>query len=400
MKKMNNLSIIGLSYGNPWQPTTWSTTPYYLFNYLKEAGYLTFAWGDNPSRFENYFARIWAGFRFHSTNKKELGHLASRFYLSRMMNRKFLKVLENNHPVQKNQQVVISTSSFVGFENIPYPVYLYGDQNFYQMYQGNPEVQETISRRVLQRIIDFEKRQSERCSGIFCFSRWMRDSIVNDYGIDEQKVTVVGHGYCLPEYEDFDKTRFEQPVILFVVTNWKKKGGDIVLKAFQLVKEQLPEVQLHIVGRIPEGLSEPIGQKDVVYHGFLNKNKPEELEKLIGLYKKAAVFVLPSVYDPMPNITLEANYLKTPVVASNVCGIPEQVMDGETGFVIPDADPEKYAEKMLLLLNDQSLRHQMGIAGRRFVEEHFSWQAVTRKMVGKMQTGDGKLEKRPETRDR
>lgn len=306
-----------------------------------------------------------------------------------MMNRKFLKVLENHHHIENNPRAVISTSSFVGFENIPYPMYLYGDQNFYQMYQGNPEVQETISRRVLQRIIDFEKRQSERCAGIFCFSRWMRDSIVNDYGIDEQKVTVVGHGYCLPEYEDFDKTRFEQPVILFVVTNWEKKGGDIVLKAFQLVKEQLPGVQLHIVGRIPEGLSEPIGQKDVVYHGFLNKNKPEELEKLIELYKKAAVFVLPSVYDPMPNITLEANYLKTPVVASNVCGIPEQVIDGDTGFVIPDADPEKYAAKMVLLLNNKPLRHQMGIAGRRFVKEHFSWQVVTRKMVGKMQTGDG-----------
>lgn len=400
MKKMNNLSIVGLSYGNPWQPDTWSNNPYYLFSYLKEAGYLAFAWGENPSRFDNYLARIWAGFRFHSINKKELGHLAPRFYMSRIMNRKFLKVLKSNHPLQGNKRVVISTSSFVGFENFPYPVYLYGDQNFYQLYQGNPEIQKAISERALRKIIDFEKRQSERCAGIFCFSKWMRDSIVNDYGIDEQKVTVVGHGYCLPEYEDFDKSRFEQPAILFVVTNWKKKGGDIVLKAFQLVKEQLPEVQLHIVGRIPEGLSEPFGQKDVVYHGFLNKNKPEELEKLIELYKKAAVFLLPSVYDPMPNITLEANYLKTPVVASNVCGIPEQVIDGETGFVIPDADPEKYAEKMLLLLNDQTLRYQMGTAGRRFVEKNFSWRVVTEKMVGKIKTGDESPDKRTKTEDR
>ncbi len=51
----------------------------------------------------------------------------------------------------------------------------------------------------------------------------MRDSIVNDYGIDPKKVWVVGHGFCLPESEDFEKEEYEEPIILFVVTNWRKK---------------------------------------------------------------------------------------------------------------------------------------------------------------------------------
>lgn len=165
-----------------------------------------------------------------------------------------------------------------------------------------------------------------------------------------------------------------------MVTNWKKKGGDIVLKAFHMVKEQFPRVQLHIVGRVPEEIlvSAP---KDIFYHGFLNKNKPAELEKLITLYKKAAVFILPSVFDPMPNITLEANYLKTPVVTSNVCGIPEQVIEGETGFVLPKARVELYAEKILTLLNDSTLRYRMGNKGRQFVKNNFSWAVVITKLV-------------------
>ena len=116
------------------------------------------------------------------------------------------------------------------------------------------------------------------------------------------------------------------------------------------------------------------------------------MKKLIELYKKAAVFVLPSVFDPMPNITLEANYLKTPVVTSNVCGIPEQVIEGETGYVITEMNPELHAEKILRLLNDSQLRHEMGNNGREFVIKHFSWDAVINKMMSKIRTGDGRRE--------
>ncbi len=388
MTKRDHLSIIGISYGDPWQPATWSNNPYYLFSNLKKQGYLEFAWGENPPHLENYVARLGSAIRFQTLNKREIGHLAPRFFISQIMNRRFLTVLKNNsYHKAGNNRVVLSTSSFVGFNDIPCPVYLYGDQNFYQLYQGNPEVQASISKRVLQRIIDFEKQQSERCAGIFCFSQWMKESIVNDYGIDEKKVFVVGHGYCLPEYDDFDKREYEEPIILFVVTNWEKKGGDIVLDVFQIIKKRLPETQLHIVGRIPEAVLSKIKNQNIHYHGFLRKNIPDELEKLILLYKKAAVFVLPSVFDPMPNITLEANYFKTPVVASNVCGIPEQVIDGETGFIVPSPDAERYAEKILVLMSDQQMRFQMGNEGRRFVEENFSWRAVTEKMLKKM-TGD------------
>ncbi|GAB4379232.1 MAG: hypothetical protein Kow0042_28430 [Calditrichia bacterium] len=385
MNEANHLSIIGLSYGDPWHPATWSNNPYYLFSNLKEMGYLDFAWGENSLRFHNYLARIMSAFRFTTIKKREIGHLAPRFFQSHILNKKFRRVLENNQsPEGGNNRVVLSTSSFVGLDNIPYPVYLYGDQNFYQFYKGNPDIREAISPRILQQIIDFEKRQSDRCEGIFCFSRWMKDSIVNDYGIDEKKVAVVGHGYCLPEYEDFDKREYEEPIMLCVVTNWKKKGGDIVLKAFRMVKEHLPEIQLHIVGRLPETVSLKMKNQDIIYHGFLNKNKPEELAKLISLYKKAAVFVLPSVFDPMPNITLEANYLKTPVVTSNVCGIPEQVIEGETGFIIDEFEAERYAEKILLLLNDRELRLKMGQRGRAFVEENYSWRIVINKMLEHM----------------
>ena len=131
---------------------------------------------------------------------------------------------------------------------------------------------------------------------------------------------------------------------------------------------------------MPSEVKERSGD-DLIFHGFLRKDIPSELEQLINLYKKAAVFVLPSIYDPMPNITLEANYLKIPVICSNVCGIPEQVKDGYSGYVIKDNQPEKYAKKIIDLFNDPDLRYSLGSQGRKFVMENFSWNSTVNKIL-------------------
>jgi len=379
----NSNSIIGLSYGNPWNPATWSNNPYYLFSNLKQMGLLKTAWGENPSKWRTRLSKIQAMLRFANLNKSVRGHLAVRKFSSRQMNKKFVRFLNEKRAEWQNDNLaVLSTSSFVHFENIDYPIYLYGDQTFYQAYKGNVELQQSISTRALQEIIEYEKEQGKRYAGIFCFSEWMKEAIVNDYGMEESRVHAVGHGYCLPDVEDFEKSDFEEPILLFVVTNWHKKGGDLVLKVYNIVKSEIPDLQLHIVGKVPEGVLKQIdNERKIYYHGFLNKNNRADLEQLITLYKKAAVFILPSVYDPMPNITLEANLLKTPAVTSNVCGIPEQVIDGQTGFVIEKFAPDLYAEKILCLLKNRDMRYEMGQKARNFVMQNYSWKAVIDKMT-------------------
>ncbi|HET7853770.1 MAG TPA: glycosyltransferase, partial [Candidatus Methylomirabilis sp.] len=115
----------------------------------------------------------------------------------------------------------------------------------------------------------------------------------------------------------------------------------------------------------------------------------------IELYSHAAVFCCPSIYEPFGIINLEAMACETPVVASAVGGIPEVVVHGETGFLVPverqvessfePADPAQFSQDLARAINtllaDAALRKAMGERGRRRAEALFSWDAVARKVL-------------------
>jgi len=110
-------------------------------------------------------------------------------------------------------------------------------------------------------------------------------------------------------------------------------------------------------------------------------------EELIHLHTGATVFVCPSVYEPFGLVILEAMACETAVVASRVGGIPEIVVDGETGFLVDyhEGDTEGFttalAAKIELLLNDTVLAKSMGEAGRRRAVQSFGWPALARRTV-------------------
>ncbi len=113
------------------------------------------------------------------------------------------------------------------------------------------------------------------------------------------------------------------------------------------------------------------------------------------LYSHAALFVCPSVYEPFGIINLEAMACERPVVASAVGGIPEVVVDGETGVLVPvelraddpmtPVDPARFeadlADAVNRLMADASLRERMGRAGRGRAVERFSWSAIADQTV-------------------
>jgi len=110
-------------------------------------------------------------------------------------------------------------------------------------------------------------------------------------------------------------------------------------------------------------------------------------EELIHLHSHAAVFVCPSIYEPFGLVILEAMACETPVVASRVGGIPEIVVEGETGYLV-DLDPADLdgftsglAGRMERLLDDPTTAARMGKAGRERVLRHFGWRAIASRTV-------------------
>ncbi len=168
----------------------------------------------------------------------------------------------------------------------------------------------------------------------------------------------------------------------------ERKGFEYLIKAMPTILEKFPDTKLIIGGDGPErrNLEELIKtlelERNVFLPGFLAAEE-------FPLFMKACdVFILPSIIDRSGDtegsatILLEAMACETPVVGTNVGGIPYAITDGEGGFIVDQKSSEQIAEKIILLLEDESLRRKMGERGRKVVKERFDWEIVARRYVG------------------
>ena len=226
-----------------------------------------------------------------------------------------------------------------------------------------------------------ERTAVEAADRVIAVSAKMRDDILEYFHADPEKVVVIHNGIDPDRFrrtekrEHLDRLGIWQPYVLFVGRVTDQKGICHLLEA----ATQLPAgVQVvlcasapdtpEIEERLRKAVAEHANVKwifEMVSHDVVNQ-----------LYGHAAVFACPSVYEPFGIINLEAMACETPVVASAVGGILEVVEDGKTGLLVPPARPDELARALTRVLQDESLARAMGRAGRKRVEDKFSWASV------------------------
>ena len=163
-----------------------------------------------------------------------------------------------------------------------------------------------------------------------------------------------------------------------------QKGFSDLLTAFAQVRQRIPSVRLFVAGDGElrddlEAQARSLGMAAVVTFAGVRADVSEVLAAL-------DVFVLPSLWEGMPNAVLEAMASGLPVVATAVGGTPEVVVDGVTGLLVPPQDPGALAQAIGHLLRDPDLRRRMGRAGRRRVEEHFDVRETVRQVESLYET--------------
>ncbi|HCY77910.1 MAG TPA: glycosyltransferase family 4 protein [Ignavibacteriales bacterium] len=174
-------------------------------------------------------------------------------------------------------------------------------------------------------------------------------------------------------------------VIGTIKTLEKKYGIEYLIKAFKILKikrESLP-LKLLIVGKgsqenILKNLTIKLGiQDDTVFTGFINHENVPDYQNMLD------IGVFPSIEDSesFGVAVLEASACGKPVVVSNVGGFPEVVEDGKTGFIVQKQNPEQLAEALILLVDNEKLRNQMGENGMNKVLSQYSWTESVNKMV-------------------
>jgi glycosyltransferase involved in cell wall biosynthesis len=267
------------------------------------------------------------------------------------------------------------------------PYFLYCDSNIRMAEHGAKSGYSdavSLSPRELERVARRELTVYERAAGIFTLSERLRRSFVEDFGLPADRVHAVHAG------PNFDVTRIvsdgrgdasaHAPTILFVGRQFHRKGGDLLIEAFRRVRERLPQAQLLIAG--PP--TPPAQGPGIHFLGDLNKNDPAGWAALQEAYRSADVFCLPTRFEPFGIAFIEAMCFGLPCVGTAAWAVPEMVVDGETGYTIPVDDVEALTDRLLQLLGDPALARAMGRAGRRRVEQQFTWQRVVERMTQAM----------------
>ena len=171
----------------------------------------------------------------------------------------------------------------------------------------------------------------------------------------------------------------DKKVILFVGSLLKRKGVRVLLEAFQKVSTQFPNASLLWIGEGPLK-SEVMKSKQSIPLGFI---QPSELPTYYGL---ADFFVLPSLNEPFGAVVCEAASAGLPVITTSAVGASADfVLEGKTGFIVPPNDTEALAERISLLISNDSLQKSMSVAAiqlmKPWTDEFMAQQMITASKV-------------------
>src|SRR5579864_4941848 len=241
---------------------------------------------------------------------------------------------------------------------------------------------------------------------IIAVSKSTRADILRAYpDVKPDRIHVIYNGIDLAEYQKTSDTKAlieygvdpKIPYVLFVGRITRQKGVTHLVDAIRYLPAETQVVLCAGAPDTPEIATELREKVDAArkdHPRIVWIEKMVTKQETIQLYSHARVFCCPSVYEPFGIINLEAMACRAPVVASSTGGIKEVVVDNETGYLVPfdqdpvtsfPRDPEKFAKDLASrsseLMADPEKCRRFGEAGRRRVEEQFSWTAIAHQTI-------------------
>ena len=249
-----------------------------------------------------------------------------------------------------------------------------------------------------------ERTAIQMADAIVAVSQGTRADVLAHFDVDPARIHVIHNGIDARLYEPTAATdalerygiRPDQPYVLFVGRITRQKG---IIHLVHAIEQIDPAAQVVLCAGAPDTpeiaaeMEAAVAQVQQLRAGVIWVQEMVPRDAIVQLYTHAAVFCCPSIYEPFGIINLEAMACGTPVVASAVGGIPEVVVPGETGLLVPleqqtespfePVDPARFSRDLATAINrllaDPALRERMGEAGRRRVEEYFTWSAIARR---------------------
>jgi len=225
-------------------------------------------------------------------------------------------------------------------------------------------------------------RVARRMDRVITVSQSSADAIERSLRVPRNRLRLVYNGIDINLFKRDDSV-VKEPNSLILINSGEQsiKGVPHLLKALHTLRDGT-KVKLTVVGSPrPDGnylrLVKEYGLEDMItFTGRVT------MEELVRHYLASEVCVVPSLYEGFGLPAAEAMSCQLPVISTRAGALPEVVgQDGETGILVPPADPDALAAAVKRLLGDESLRRKMGAAGRERVERIFSWREAAKRTL-------------------
>ncbi|MCX5660818.1 MAG: glycosyltransferase family 4 protein [Planctomycetota bacterium] len=353
------------TFGDPWRPSTWSGTPLNLCNALQAAGRLERAIDASRAggRVLHRAIETMSYLRYRGDSQHHCGHPLISARAGRV-----------ERLLRDDERHLLH----LGIDHLPLPErgggrrhYLYIDCTR-RAIRGNTEPGWTSPRLV---------KDTDRLSGeamaqmdhIFTVSRYVRDLLVAQDGVDPLKVTAVGTGRG-PIKPGGESKRNHGKTVLFVAKRgFDIKGGPLVLEAFAIAHRKNPAIRLILAGR-PEYPELYGSLPGVSAHGHVS------LDDLQRFYEQADLFAMPAMHEPWGLVYLEALSCRVPVIGLRRNALMEITQDGRFGFMCDQPDPAMLADTLLDALSDTARLDRMGREGQAHCLAYYTWEQTVARM--------------------
>lgn len=236
-----------------------------------------------------------------------------------------------------------------------------------------------IVKRILYRLFcSTEKGLVESADVITTVSQACTDEIKKNYNPDKAIITSkngVDTSFFIPS-----KERKKDGHILYTGRLETRKGVMTLIESARYVCDKYPDTRFVLTGKgsTEKHLKKMVTnlglERNIHFAGYVDR------DTLLKYYQDAIIYVLPSYYEGLPASMQEAMSCGIPSVATRVEGTSELVTDRENGLLVPPRNPEKLAEGILTLLEDEALRKRIGANAREHIVNYYKWEDVTDKL--------------------
>lgn len=226
------------------------------------------------------------------------------------------------------------------------------------------------------------KRAFKRSDLIIASSDWCKKNAINTYGIKENRIAVIEFGANI-DYKDVPalpkQISGKSLQIYWSGVNWLRKGGDIAIACCDELVKRGYQISFNITGMrdLPK---EVLARPYVRNYGFLNKNNPEEYQRIIQIMKEQDIFLFPSKAECSSIALCEANGFGLPCFAYDTGGTGNYVVNGTNGYMLPlDADGIVFAQKIVECIEQGELS-RLSEGAINLYKEKLNWEVWSKRV--------------------